>query len=152
MSTIGIISDTHGLLRHEALAALQGVEHIIHAGDIGKPEIISRLAEVAPVTAIRGNVDGAEWADAFPSTDSLELFGHRFFIIHDRNDLSFDPAKEGYGVVISGHSHRPGIETVEGVLYVNPGSAGPRRFKLPITVAILRQKAGKVLPSLIQIA
>lgn len=137
MPVIGIISDTHGLLRPEALAALEGAEHIIHAGDIGRPEIIPRLSELAPVTAIRGNIDSADWASAFPETAAPELFGHRFFIIHDRKDLSFDPAGEGYSAVISGHSHQPAVETVDGVLYLNPGSAGPRRFKLPITVATL---------------
>jgi uncharacterized protein len=152
MSTIGIISDTHGLLRPEALAALQGVEHIIHAGDIGKPEIISRLAEIAPVTAIRGNIDRADWANAFPDTASVELVGHRFLIIHNRNDLHFDQAQEGFDVVISGHSHRPAIKTIEGVLYVNPGSARPRRFKLPITVAIMGSDGSKAAPEIRKIA
>lgn len=131
MPMIGIISDTHGLLRPEAISIFEGVAHIIHAGDIGKREIISRLTEIAPVTAIRGNIDQADWARTVPDTVCVELLGRRFFVIHDRNDLAFDPAAEGYGVVISGHSHRPGTETVDGVLYLNPGSAGPRRFKLP---------------------
>ncbi|MDY8110164.1 metallophosphoesterase family protein [Fulvimarina sp. 2208YS6-2-32] len=147
-STIGIISDTHGLLRPEAIKMLQGVSYIIHAGDIGKRDIIPRLSEIAPVTAIRGNIDHADWAKDFAETASVELFGRRFFIIHDRNDLAFDTADQGYDVVISGHSHRPGTETVNGVLYLNPGSAGPRRFKLPITLATIRV-AGSLLSATI---
>ena len=137
MPVIGIISDTHGLLRPEALAQLQGAAHIIHAGDIGAAEIIPRLEEIAPVTAIRGNVDGAAWARVFLETVSVGLFGKRFIVIHDRNDLKVDPAAEGIDAVISGHSHKPGTEIRDGVLYLNPGSAGRRRFKLPVTVATI---------------
>lgn len=137
MTTVGIISDTHGLLRPEALALLRGVAHIVHAGDIGAPDIVPRLGQLAPVTAIAGNIDVADWARAFRPTASVVLLGRRFFVIHDRGDLDFDPAAEGYDAVISGHSHRAATQIVDGVLYLNPGSAGPRRFKLPTTVATL---------------
>lgn len=148
MPRVGIISDTHGLLRPDALALLQGVSHIIHAGDIGAAEIVPRLAELAPVTAIRGNVDGAKWAREFPETVSVALFGRRFFVIHDRGDLAFDPAAEGYHAVISGHSHKPGIETLGGVMYLNPGSAGRRRFKLPVTVATVLVEGEGMVPAI----
>ncbi len=152
MPMIGIISDTHGLLRPEAISILEGVAHIIHAGDIGKREIISRLTEIAPVTAIRGNIERAHWARTFPDTVCVELLGRRFFVIHDRNDLAFDPAAKGYGAVISGHSHRPGTEMVDGVLYLNPGSAGPRRFKLPITLATLQLEENSLSSTIHRIA
>lgn len=135
---IGIISDTHGTLRPEALATLEGVDHILHAGDIGRADIVPRLRKIAPVTAIRGNVDGADWARAFPPTAAIAFSRRRVFMIHDRKDLAFDPAAEGYAAVIAGHSHKPGAETVGGVLHLNPGSAGPRRFSLPVTLATLR--------------
>lgn len=152
MPVIGVISDTHGLLRPEALSMIQGVQQIVHAGDIGKPEIVSRLTEIAPVTAIRGNVDVADWARAFPETAFVTLLGRRFFVIHDRNDLSFDPATNGYDVVISGHSHRANTETVDGVFYLNPGSAGPRRFSLPITVATLHLDGNSMSSTIHRIA
>lgn len=152
MAVIGIISDTHGLLRPEALSMIQGVQHIIHAGDIGKPEIISGLAEIAPVTAIRGNVDVADWARAFPETASVTLLGRRFFVIHDRNDLWFDPAKNGSDVVISGHSHRASTETVDGVFYLNPGSGGPKRFSLPTTIATLHLEGNSMSSTIHRIA
>ncbi|NDW02961.1 metallophosphoesterase family protein [Jiella pacifica] len=148
MPIVGIISDTHGLLRPEALAQLGGADHIIHAGDIGAAEIVPQLEAIAPVTAIRGNVDGAKWAREFPETVSVELFGRRFFVIHDRNDLAFDPAAEGYHAVISGHSHKPGIETLGGVMYLNPGSAGRRRFKLPVTVATVLVEGEGMTPTI----
>lgn len=146
MTRIGIISDTHGTLRLEALSALEGVAHIIHAGDVGRGDIVLRLSAIAPVTAIRGNIDTGEWAGGLPETATVTLFGRRFFVLHDRNDLRFDPAAEGYDVVVSGHSHKPGSRTIAGVLYVNPGSAGPRRFKLPVTLATLGFEDGE--PSL----
>ena len=134
---IGLISDTHGLLRDEAAAALQGSEHIIHAGDVGKPEILRRLRAMAPLVAVRGNIDTGAWAEALPETAVAEIAGIRIFVLHDVKQLRLDPAALGYDLVVSGHSHQPG-ETRRGrVLYVNPGSAGPRRFKLPITVAKL---------------
>jgi len=134
---IGVVSDTHGLLRPEAEQCLAGVSHIIHAGDIGRPEIITALGRIAPVTAIKGNVDTAVWAASYPDTKMVRLGGRVIYVLHDIHDLTLDPRSHGIDVIISGHSHRPGIETVDGVLYLNPGSAGPRRFKLPVTVAIL---------------
>ena len=134
---IGIISDTHGLLRPEARARLAGVDHIIHAGDIGRPEVIAGLRELAPTTAIRGNVDKGRWADEHPHTEWLTLGGRSLYVLHNLNELDIDPAAAGIDVVVSGHSHQPKIETRDGVLYLNPGSAGPRRFTLPIALAIL---------------
>ncbi len=134
---IGVISDTHGLLRPEALEALRGSEHIIHAGDIGAPEIISELKKIADVTAIRGNVDVQTWARAFPEVGVVELAGKAIYVIHDVNAMDLDPKVAGFDAVISGHSHKPNQEVKNGVLYLNPGSAGPRRFKLPISVARL---------------
>ena len=137
MLRIGVISDTHGLLRPEAAELLGGVDHIIHAGDIGSPEVIAGLRRIAPTTAIRGNVDAGAWAADYPDTDLVRLGGRSIHVLHNLRDLDFDPAAAGIDVVISGHTHRPKIETVGGVLYLNPGSAGPRRFTLPIAVATL---------------
>ncbi len=137
MTTIGVISDTHGLMRPEALARLAGVEHILHAGDIGGPEVLAALAAIAPVTAIRGNNDRAAWARDIPETVVVEIAGRRIHMLHDRNDLAIDLRAENIAVVIAGHSHQPSQARADGVLYLNPGSAGPRRFKLPITVARL---------------
>lgn len=134
---IGVISDTHGLLRPEALRVLAGVEHIIHGGDIGDPAIVDELGRVAPVTAIRGNVDVGTWAQSYGETEIVRLAGKSIYILHDLNALDLDPAKHGIDIVVSGHSHVPKIQTIDGVLYVNPGSAGRRRFKLPITLATL---------------
>ena len=134
---IGVISDTHGLLRPEALVALEGVGRILHAGDIGGPGLIDTLARIAPVTAIRGNVDRGSCAKALPETASITALGLRIHMIHDRKALRDDPTFEGWDVVISGHSHRPGIEESAGVLWLNPGAAGPRRFRLPVTLAFL---------------
>jgi putative phosphoesterase len=134
---IGIISDTHGLLRPEAEQRLSGVAHIIHAGDIGRPEIIEALGRIAPVTAIRGNVDIADWAARYPATTTVALGGRSIHIVHDVNDLALDPVASGVDMVVSGHSHQPRIATVDGVLYLNPGSAGPRRFSLPCTLALM---------------
>ena len=145
---IGVISDTHGLLRPEALARLAGVEHIIHAGDIGRPEIVPRLAQIAPVTAIRGNVDTQPWARAFPAWDVLTLAGRMICIIHDVAALDLDPAAAGVGMSVCGHSHEPKIETVSGVVHLNPGSAGPRRFKLPVTLATVDLSATPLQPVL----
>ncbi|MFN3279488.1 MAG: metallophosphoesterase family protein [Paracoccus hibiscisoli] len=136
---IGVISDTHGLLRPEALKALHGVDRILHAGDIGDPDHLNVLARIAPVTAIRGNIDRGAWAEALPETVSLTIGALRIHMIHDRNALSADPQST---VVISGHSHRPGIEETRGILWLNPGAAGPRRFRLPITLAFLWEEAG----------
>src|ERR1700733_4648075 len=134
---IGIISDTHGLLRPEAERLLADVDHILHGGDIGRPEIVAALRRIAPVTAIRGNVDTGDWAREYAETERVRLGERSIFILHDLKALRVDPAATGIDVVVSGHSHVPKIGTVDGVLYLNPGSAGPRRFKLPITLATL---------------
>lgn len=134
---IGIISDTHGLLRPETVELLRESEHIIHAGDIGSPEIIPELRKIAPITAIRGNVDTQAWAQSFAETEVVELNGVDIYIIHDANALDLNPKAAGFAAVISGHSHQPKQEVKNGVLYFNPGSAGPRRFKLPISVGRL---------------
>jgi len=134
---IGVISDTHGILRPEAEQRLAGVAHIIHAGDIGRPEVIHRLRRIAPLIAVRGNVDNGPWAENYPDTETVRLGDHSIYVLHDVHDLQLDPVACGINVVISGHSHRPLIETKGGVLYLNPGSAGPRRFNLPITLATL---------------
>jgi uncharacterized protein len=136
MFRIGIISDTHGLLRPEAKGRLAGVDHIVHAGDIGRPEIVDELRRIAPVTAIRGNVDTGEWAREYADTKLVSLAGKSIYILHDLNTLHTD-ARAGIDVVVSGHSHVPKIQRIDGILYLNPGSAGPRRFKLPITLATL---------------
>jgi uncharacterized protein len=136
-STIGLISDTHGLLRPEAFEALEGCDSIIHAGDAGKPEIIEKLRAIAPVVAVRGNVDKGDWASRLPMTAVIEAESVRIYVLHDIQQLDLDPAAAGFGIVISGHSHQARREERAGVLYVNPGSAGPRRFRLPVTVARL---------------
>lgn len=135
---IGVISDTHGLVRPEALKTLRGVDLIIHAGDIGKPQVLEALRSVAPVCAVRGNNDKEEWAQEIPETEVVEIGDLRLYALHALPELNLDPAASGFDVVISGHSHRPSIERRNGVLYVNPGSAGPRRFKLPVSVALLK--------------
>jgi uncharacterized protein len=145
---IGIISDTHGLLRPEACKRLAGVDHIIHAGDIGRPEVIAGLRELAPTTAICGNIDMGQWAKDYPSTTRLMLGGRSIYVLHNLNELDLDPAAAGIDVVVSGHSHRPKIETVGGVLYLNPGSAGPRRFTLPIALATLELADDALRPRL----
>jgi uncharacterized protein len=146
---IGVISDTHGLLRPEAVETLQGCEHIIHAGDIGAPEIIDRLRDIAPVHAIRGNVDVGAWARAYPPTLEVSLEGVLIYVLHDVKSLKMDPVQSGIKVLISGHSHVPKQESRDGVLYLNPGSAGKRRFRLPITLARMRIEAGLVIPEII---
>lgn len=134
---VGVISDTHGLLRPEALAALAGVEHILHAGDVGDARILDTLRKIAPVTAIRGNVD--RWGECaeLPATDVVELSGRLFYLVHSAGDLDINPVVAGVAAVVSGHSHKPSVEVRDGVLYLNPGSAGPRRFNLPVTVALI---------------
>jgi putative phosphoesterase len=134
---VGLISDTHGLLRREAVEALRGSEWIIHAGDVGDPEILEKLRKLAPVVAVRGNVDTEPWAEALPLTTVVEAGSVLIYVLHDLNALSLSPAAAGFRVVVSGHSHKPTKSTRDGVLYVNPGSAGPRRFQLPVCVARL---------------
>lgn len=143
---IGVISDTHGLLRPEALRALAGVDHIIHGGDIGDPGIIASLREIAPITAIRGNVDIDDWSNEYPETATVRLAEKNVHVLHDLKALSIDPVTQGVDVVVSGHSHVPKIETVDGILYLNPGSAGRRRFRLPITLATLEITLGRIRP------
>jgi len=145
---IGVIADTHGLLRPSAVAALQRSDAIVHAGDIGTPEVIDALRAIAPVTAVRGNVD-LTWAVALPDTAELRLAGRRLLVLHDLKTLLSDPGIEGYAVVVSGHSHQPRISRRGGVLYVNPGSAGPRRFRLPIAVARIEVSPDSVEASIV---
>lgn len=134
---VGLISDTHGLLRPEVVAALNGCEFILHAGDVGGPDILPQLRRIAPVTAVRGNVDGGPWADALREWETITLAGQRIHLRHILADVDAEVDAEGIGVVVTGHSHRPLIERIDGVLFINPGSAGPRRFQLPVTVARL---------------
>jgi putative phosphoesterase len=149
---IGIISDTHGLLRPEVTERLAGVHYIIHAGDIGRAEVISGLRKIAPVTAIRGHIDRGEWAAQYPDTALVKLGGRSFYVLHNLKELDLDPAAAGIDVVVSGHSHRPKIETVGGVLYFNPGSAGPRRFTLPIALATLELTGDTIRPCIHEVA
>ena len=135
---IGVISDTHGLLRPEAVTALGGVDHILHAGDVGDPTILDRLAAIAPLTAIRGNIDRTGPCAQLPATEAIELGGHLLYLVHSIDELDLNPTAAGIRAVIYGHSHKPKIETKNEVLYLNPGSAGPRRFSLPITLAYLQ--------------
>lgn len=148
---VGVISDTHGLLRPEALAALAGAGLIIHAGDIGNAEVIGALRRVAPVAAVRGNNDRGEWAEAFPEFEVVEAGGAFVYVLHDLKELDINPAAAGFRVVVSGHSHRPLAEERRGVLYLNPGSAGPRRFNLPVTVARLNLTGGDATAEIINL-
>jgi putative phosphoesterase len=151
---IGLIADTHGLLRPEAIAALEDCSHIVHAGDIGsrtgEPRgVLDALARIAPMTVVRGNNDRAAWAAAIPYTAELEFDGVRIHVLHILGDLAIDPAAAGVNVVVSGHSHQPRVEARDGVLFVNPGSAGPRRFKLPVSVARLWLEEGRAEAELV---
>jgi putative phosphoesterase len=144
MTRIGLISDTHGLLRPEALDFLRGSDHIVHAGDIGDPGILDALAALAPLTAVRGNNDRGPWAQQLRERELLRLGGATILVVHDIADLRGAPADDSAAVVVTGHSHQPRVEERAGVLYVNPGSAGPRRFKLPISAGELLVEAGRV--------
>ena len=148
---IGVISDTHGLLRREALDALRGSDHIIHAGDVGAPEILDKLRDIAPMTAVRGNVDQGDWAGELPETDVLESGGILIYVLHDLQQLDLKPVGAGVAVVVSGHSHVPKQEMRDGVLYFNPGSAGPRRFKLPLSIGKLIVEGGVVRGEVLQL-
>ena len=151
MKTIGVISDTHGLLRPEAIEALRGSDHIIHAGDVGAPEILDKLASIARVTAVRGNVDKGAWSRKLPENDVLEIGGISIYVLHDLAQLDLKPKAAGFAVVVSGHSHVPKQEMRDGVLYFNAGSAGPRRFKLPVSVGRLIVQHGKAHGELVDL-
>ena len=148
---IGVISDTHGLLRPEAIAALRDSDRILHAGDVGNPEILERLRELAPVTAVHGNVDRGPWADALPTTEVIEVDGVLLYMIHDLAQLDLKPEIAGFRIVIYGHSHQPKIEETNGVLYFNPGSAGPRRFHLSVSVGTIEIEKRKLKGAIINL-
>ena len=148
---LGVISDTHGLLRPQATEAMRGSDRILHAGDVGAPEILLALGEIAPVSAIRGNVDTDAWARDLPKTEVVEASGVSIYILHDLAQLDLKLGAAGFRVVVYGHSHQPKIEEKNGVLYFNPGSAGPRRFHLPVSVGRLTIEAGKVCAELVEL-
>ncbi len=148
---LGVVSDTHGLLRPEAVRALRGCERIVHAGDVGRPEVLDALNEIAPTVAVRGNVDRGEWAERLPLTEVVEFEGMHLYVLHDLEQLDLDPAGAGFATVISGHSHVPRIELRNGVTYLNPGAAGPRRFRLPVTLAKLRVEGGVVSAEIVSL-
>jgi uncharacterized protein len=147
---VGLISDTHGLLRPEALEALRGSRLIVHAGDVGRPEILDLLNAVAPTFAVRGNIDTQPWAVPLPATEAVEVGPHLIWVLHDIAQLDLDPTV-GFAAVVYGHSHKPAIETRAGVLYVNPGSAGPRRFRLPVTVGRLHVTDDGLRPEIVEL-
>lgn len=148
---VGVISDTHGLMRPEAIDALRGSDLIIHAGDVGKPMVLKKLREIAPVLAVRGNIDTQPWAEALPETEIVCAAGRKIYVLHDRSQLMLHPAASAIAAVVYGHSHKAAIETRDGVLYLNPGSAGPRRFRLPITVARLYLRGNSIKPEIISL-
>lgn len=147
--TIGIISDTHGLMRPEALDALRGSDIIIHAGDIGRPDVLGQLMAIAPVFPVRGNVDSGAWARSLPETETFVFADYSFYVLHILADIEIDPKAAGIAVVVSGHTHQPTIKDENGVLYINPGSAGPRRFTLPVTLGRIRVNATGLHPELV---
>jgi putative phosphoesterase len=152
VKVIGVISDTHGLLRDEAVGALKGVDLILHAGDVGSLEVLEALKAIAPVVAVRGNNDKGEWAEELPHWEVAEVGSIYIYMIHDVKEIDLSPAAAGFQVVVSGHSHKPSVEERKGVLYVNPGSAGPRRFKLPVSLAKLSVNGAAVKAELIELA
>jgi putative phosphoesterase len=149
--TVGVISDTHGLLRPQAVSALRGSDIIIHAGDVGNPDVLKALAGIAPTFAVRGNVDTADWAASLLLTERVAVGERWFYMLHEISQLDLDPAQAGFAAVVYGHSHRPLIETRQGVLFLNPGSAGPRRFTLPITVARVTVSSRSMSPEIVQL-
>lgn len=151
MLRVGVISDTHGLLRPQAVAALAGVDHIIHAGDIGSPTILETLTAMAPLTVVRGNNDTEQWAEALPERLTEQIGGVRIHLLHNLKQLDIDPAALNVQMVIAGHSHRPFCEQRAGVLYLNPGSAGPRRFQLPVSIAEITIGGGQPTARLIEL-
>jgi uncharacterized protein len=148
---VGVISDTHGLLRPQAIDALRGSDMIIHAGDVGNAEVIDRLGSIAPTFVVRGNIDKGSWAARLPTTELIAIGELYFFVLHEISQLELDPAVAGFAAVVFGHSHEPSIETRHGVLFLNPGSAGPRRFKLPVTVARVRVSSRRLRPEIVQL-
>jgi putative phosphoesterase len=148
---VGVISDTHGLLRPQAVDALRGCDLIIHAGDVGNPDVLARLSGIAPVSAIRGNVDTGAWATRLPPTEAVEVGDLLFHVVHNIADLDLDPPTAGFAAVVFGHSHKPTIETRDGVLYLNPGAAGPRRFKLPVTLARVCVAGRHLRPEIVEL-
>jgi uncharacterized protein len=150
-SVVGVISDTHGLLRPQAEDALRGSSLIVHAGDVGDAAILDRLRAIAPTTAVRGNVDTDQWAETLPMTAAVHIGAAHIYVLHDLSRLDLDPKVAGFNVVVFGHSHRPSAERKDGVLYLNPGSAGPRRFSLPIAVARLRVADGEIAHEIIEL-
>jgi putative phosphoesterase len=148
---VGVISDTHGLLRPQAIEALHGSDLIIHAGDVGKPELIHELRAIAPLFLVRGNVDTGSWATSVPARETVEVGDVLIYVLHDISELDLDPAAAGFAAVVFGHSHQPSIETRDGVLFLNPGSAGPRRFKLPVTIARVRVAGRELRPEIVSL-
>lgn len=146
---IGVVSDTHGWLRAEVRSGLEGCDRIVHAGDVGSPSVLEELRRIAPVVAVRGNVDTAAWAQELPEMEYVEVEGTRLCVIHNLAELPFDPAAAGVHVVVYGHSHRPAAEWREGVLYLNPGSAGPPRFHLPVSMAFLHLRPEGIFPEIV---
>ena len=149
---IGVIADTHGLIRPEAFEALKDSDLIVHAGDIGKPHVLDSLRAIAPVVAVRGNMDKEEWAQVLPKFEIVEVAHSFLYVIHDLNKLDLDPGEAGFSAIISGHSHKPSIRNQKGVLMLNPGSAGPQRFNLPVSVALIYVKNGRLEPKLVELA
>jgi uncharacterized protein len=149
---VGVIADTHGLVRPEAIAALRGSDLIVHAGDVGKPEVLDALGKIAPLFAIRGNNDRGPWAQKLPVTEVVEVEGVALYLVHDLAELELDPVAARFAAVVSGHSHRPSAHVRGGVLYLNPGSAGPRRFALPVSVARLTVRGGSLRHKLIELS
>jgi len=148
---IGVISDTHGLIRPEALAALNGSQLILHAGDIGRPEVLEALRRIAPVIAVRGNVDRGLWAESLPEYETVRAGPFSLYLLHSLRELNPDPAAARFAAVVSGHSHRPEMERKGRVLYFNPGSAGPRRFRLPVAVGRLMVQAGRLQGEIVEL-
>jgi putative phosphoesterase len=151
MPRVGVISDTHGLLRPEAMAILRGSDFIVHAGDIGDAGVLEELRRLAPVTAVRGNNDNGRWAEAVPETEVLQVEQALIYVLHDLAGLDLDPLAAGFRVVVAGHSHKPSIQERDGVLYINPGSAGPRRFKLPVALAELQVSGSSVEARIVEL-
>jgi putative phosphoesterase len=149
--TVGILSDTHGLLRPEVEQALSGCQHILHAGDVGDAQVLSRLGRIAPVMAVRGNMDHGSWSSPLPIREMVEIEGIFFYILHDLHQLDLDPSAAGIHVVVSGHTHQPKIIQKNGVIYLNPGSAGQRRFNFPVSIARVRIERGAAIPRLVEL-